>query len=53
MTHLGPTAGAGLYFLDTDESLAALRGAGFRASAVPLRTWRPYTDVLFVATRAG
>jgi 2-polyprenyl-6-hydroxyphenyl methylase/3-demethylubiquinone-9 3-methyltransferase len=53
MTHLGPTAGAGLYFLDTDESLAALRDAGFRASAVPLRTWRPYTDVLFVATRPG
>jgi hypothetical protein len=41
----------GLYFLDTDESLAALRKAGFHASVVPLRSWRPYTDVLFVAVR--
>ncbi len=48
MTTLGPTAGHGLYFLDTDESLDAMRAAGFRAVALPLRSWRPYTDVLFV-----
>lgn len=51
MTHLGPTQGHGLYFLDTDESLAALREAGFGAVALPLRSWRPYTDVLFIAHR--
>lgn len=49
MTHLGPTAGHGLYFLDTDESLRALRDAGFRAVALPRRSWRPYTDILFIA----
>lgn len=49
MTHLGPTQGHGLYFRDTSESLAALREAGFQAVAVPLRSWRPYTDVLFIA----
>ena len=48
MTTLGPTSGHGLYFLDTDESLDAMRAAGFRAVALPLRSWRPYTDVLFV-----
>lgn len=51
MTTLGPTQGHGLYFLDTAESLAALRAAGLRASALPLRSWRPYTDVLFLAHR--
>lgn len=49
MTTLGPTQGHGLYFLDTDESLAALHDAGFRAIARPLRSWRPYTDMLFIA----
>ena len=49
MTRLGPTHGQGLYFLDTDESLGALAAAGFRAVARPLRSWRPYTDVLFIA----
>jgi hypothetical protein len=53
MTHLGPTQGHGLYFLDTDESLAALRDAGFAAVALPLRSWRPYTDVLFIAYKLG
>jgi 2-polyprenyl-6-hydroxyphenyl methylase/3-demethylubiquinone-9 3-methyltransferase len=50
MTTLGPTSGHGLYFLDTDESLDAMRAAGFRAVALPLRSWRPYTDVLFVGS---
>jgi 2-polyprenyl-6-hydroxyphenyl methylase/3-demethylubiquinone-9 3-methyltransferase len=49
MTTLGPTQGHGLYFLDTDESLDALRAAGLRAIALTLRSWRPYTDVLFLA----
>lgn len=48
MTRLGPTHGRGLHFLDTDESLDALREAGLRAVALPLRSWRPYTDVLFI-----
>lgn len=51
MTHLGPTRGHGLHFLDTDESLAALRAVGFRAEARPLPSWRPYTDVLFIAEK--
>jgi 2-polyprenyl-3-methyl-5-hydroxy-6-metoxy-1,4-benzoquinol methylase len=49
MTTLGPTRGHGLHFLDTDESLAALHHAGFRAIARPLPSWRPYTDILFLA----
>ena len=52
MTQLGPTQGHGLYFLDTDESLDALRAGGFRAVALPLRSWRPYTDILFIAHKA-
>lgn len=52
MTNLGPTEGGGLHFLDTDESLDALRAAGLRAVALPLRSWRPYTDVLFLAHKA-
>ena len=51
MTRLGPTAGRGLYFLDTPESLTALRAAGFQATARPLPSWRPYTDVLFVGVK--
>lgn len=53
MTQLGPTQGHGLYFLDTDESLDALRAAGLRAVALPLHSWRPYTDVLFIAHRTA
>ena len=53
MTRLGPTHGRGLHFLDTDESLDALRDAGLRAVALPLRSWRPYTDVLFIGHGAG
>ncbi len=49
MTTLGPTQGHGLYFLDTAESLAALRDAGLRAVALPMHSWRPYTDMLFLA----
>ncbi len=49
MTQFGPTQGHGLYFLDTAESLAALHDAGLRAIARPLRSWRPYTDILFLA----
>jgi 2-polyprenyl-6-hydroxyphenyl methylase/3-demethylubiquinone-9 3-methyltransferase len=53
MTTLGPTQGHGLYFLDTDESLDALRDAGLRAVALTMRSWRPYTDVLFLAYKPG
>jgi 2-polyprenyl-6-hydroxyphenyl methylase/3-demethylubiquinone-9 3-methyltransferase len=53
MTTLGPTQGHGLYFLDTDESLDALRGAGLRAVTLTMRSWRPYSDVLFLAYKPG
>jgi 2-polyprenyl-6-hydroxyphenyl methylase/3-demethylubiquinone-9 3-methyltransferase len=48
MTTLGPTHGAGLFFLDREESLAALRDAGLRPAAVPMPSLRPYTDILFL-----
>jgi 2-polyprenyl-6-hydroxyphenyl methylase/3-demethylubiquinone-9 3-methyltransferase len=53
MTTLGPTEGHGLYFLDTAESLAALRAAGFLPVTLTPRSWRPYTDVLFLAQKVG
>lgn len=53
MTHVGPTAGSGLYFLDTAASLDALRAAGFRAAVRPMPSWRPYTDVLFIGRKPG
>lgn len=53
MTTLGPTQGHGLYFLDTDESLAALREAGFLPVTLTPRSWRPYTDILFLAQKVG
>jgi 2-polyprenyl-6-hydroxyphenyl methylase/3-demethylubiquinone-9 3-methyltransferase len=53
MTTLGPTQGHGLYFLDTDESLAALRAAGFLPVTLTPRSWRPYTDILFLAQKVG
>ncbi|MCM8750688.1 hypothetical protein NET02_16235 [Thermomicrobiaceae bacterium CFH 74404] len=51
MTHFGPTRGVTLCFMDTDESLAVLRSAGFQAEARPLPSWRPYPDVLFIAVK--
>ena len=53
MTHVGPTKGATLCFLDTDESLAALHAAGFRASACLLPSRRPYSDMLFIGEKAA
>jgi 2-polyprenyl-6-hydroxyphenyl methylase/3-demethylubiquinone-9 3-methyltransferase len=53
MTSLGPTQGHGLYFLDTDESLDALRAAGLLPVTITPRSWRPYTDVLFLAQKVG
>ena len=53
MTSLGPTQGHGLYFLDTDESLDALRAAGLLPVTLTPRSWRPYTDVLFLAQKVG
>jgi len=37
--------------MDTDESLAVLRSAGFQAEARPLPSWRPYPDVLSMAIK--
>lgn len=51
MTHVGPTVGSTLYFMDTEESLAALCAAGFQAEVYPLPSWRPYTDALFLARK--
>ncbi len=51
MTHLGPTTGTTLCFLDLEESLAALDAAGFHTEVHPLRSWRPYPDVLFIAKK--
>jgi 2-polyprenyl-6-hydroxyphenyl methylase/3-demethylubiquinone-9 3-methyltransferase len=52
MTRLGPTHGAGLFFMDREESLAALRAAGLRPAAVPLPSVRPYTDILFLGYKS-
>lgn len=51
MTRLGPTAGQVLCFLDSETSRSALREAGFVASELPMRSWRPYTDVLFIGVK--
>lgn len=48
MTRLGPTTGAGLFFMDREESLAAIRAAGLRPAIIPLTSPRPYTDILFL-----
>lgn len=48
MTRLGPTEGAGLFFMDREESLAGIRDAGLRPAVVPMPSFRPYTDVLFL-----
>lgn len=53
MTHIGPTTGSGLFFLDTPASLAALHDAGFHATVQPMLSWRPYTDVLFIGRKPG
>jgi 2-polyprenyl-3-methyl-5-hydroxy-6-metoxy-1,4-benzoquinol methylase len=52
MTRLGPTKGAGLHFLDREESLQAIRAAGLRPAMVPMPSPRPYTDVLFLGYRS-
>lgn len=52
MTHLGPTHGSGLFFMDREESLQAIRDAGLRPAVVPLPSLRPYTDSLFLGYQA-
>jgi 2-polyprenyl-6-hydroxyphenyl methylase/3-demethylubiquinone-9 3-methyltransferase len=52
MTRLGPTHGAGLFFMDRAESLDALRAAGLRPAAVPMPSMRPYTDILFLGYKS-
>lgn len=48
MTTVGPTRGAGLYFMDQAASLAAIGAAGLRPAAVAMPSLRPYTDMLFL-----
>lgn len=48
MTTLGPTEGHGLHFPTAAESLTDVRDAGLQAIALPMPSWRPYTDVLFL-----
>ncbi len=52
MTHLGPTHGSGLFFMDREESLQAIRDAGLRPAVVPMPSLRPYTDILFLGYKA-
>jgi 2-polyprenyl-3-methyl-5-hydroxy-6-metoxy-1,4-benzoquinol methylase len=52
MTKLGPTHGAGLFFMDREESLDAIRAAGLRPAAVAMPSMRPYTDILFLGYKS-
>ena len=52
MTHLGPTHGSGLFFMDREESLQAIRDAGLQPAVVPMPSLRPYTDILFLGYKA-
>lgn len=38
----------GLSFMSREESLAALRAAGFIPDLVEMKSWRPYTDILYL-----
>jgi 2-polyprenyl-6-hydroxyphenyl methylase/3-demethylubiquinone-9 3-methyltransferase len=51
MVRLGPTMGAGLYFMDQVDSIAALREAGLRPAVIPMPSPRPYTDLLLLGYR--
>jgi 2-polyprenyl-6-hydroxyphenyl methylase/3-demethylubiquinone-9 3-methyltransferase len=53
-TSIGLTQGkhaAKLYFLERQEALEALGSAGFKARAIGMTSWRPYTDVLYLAEK--
>lgn len=51
MTSSGLTLrpGPGLYFLAREEALAILEQAGFSAKVIEMRSWRPYSDILYLA----
>lgn len=51
MTKLGPTQGDGIFFMDTQESLQAIRTAGLNPTVVPMPSRRPYSDILFVGSK--
>lgn len=52
MTKLGPTQGAGIFFMDTQESIQSLRNAGLDPIVVPMPSPRPYSDILFVGSKS-
>lgn len=41
------------HFMDREEALAAIRAAGLAGRAVPMRTRRPYTDILYLGEKPG
>ena len=40
-----------LAFMSREEALASLVAAGFSSRAVAMRSWRPYTDILYLADK--
>jgi 2-polyprenyl-6-hydroxyphenyl methylase/3-demethylubiquinone-9 3-methyltransferase len=48
MTKLGLTQGAGIFFMDLEESLQAIRNAGLDPVIIPILSHRPYSDILFL-----
>lgn len=52
MTKFGPTQGAGIFFMDTEESLQSLRNAGLNPIVVLMPSPRPYSDILFIGCKS-
>ncbi len=52
MIRLGLTQGAGLFFMDCEESIQAICAAGLRPAAVPMPSCRPYSDILFLGYKS-
>ncbi|ARV57585.1 hypothetical protein BZZ01_02120 [Nostocales cyanobacterium HT-58-2] len=52
MTKLGPTKGAGIFFMNCEESLQAIRSAGLHPIVVPMPSHRPYSDILFLGCKS-
>ncbi|MBI5869933.1 MAG: class I SAM-dependent methyltransferase [Actinobacteria bacterium] len=38
----------GLTFLSREDAIGAMNAAGFHASVVEMRSWRPYSDILYL-----
>lgn len=53
MTKLGPTQGAGIFFMDCEESIQAIRTAGLDPVVVPMPSLRPYSDILFIGCKSS